>query len=262
MTPIAFQEATGPLRERLHSHPLYHDLSDVASIRIFMKHHIYAVWDFMSLLKALQQRLSCVSIPWIPGTDDDCTRIINEIVLAEESDQLPGGEAASHYHIYRRAMSEIGADASGIDELLSSLSRGSSLQKALSSSSVPDAARRFCECTFSFISSGNLACIAAAFLSGRESVLPGICQRLVEDVATVHGASLVTYQYYLMRHIEIDGDKHSKQAEKLLARICQRDISQWEAAEHASVVALQARLDFWDAIHAEVVSHRRQNIAS
>ena len=75
-------------RDRVIGHPLYSALHDNRAINIFMEHHVFAVWDFMSLLKSLQRNLTCVEVPWVPTGPTGSRRLINDIVLVEESDEL------------------------------------------------------------------------------------------------------------------------------------------------------------------------------
>ena len=56
----------GHLRNQLVNHPVYANIKDLDGLKCFMESHVYAVWDFMSLLKALQINLTCVSLPWVP----------------------------------------------------------------------------------------------------------------------------------------------------------------------------------------------------
>ena len=78
---------TTELVDRLISHSLYAELRDEESLRIFMRSHVFCVWDFQSLLKALQRLVTCVEVPWLPTADPEARRLVNEIVLDEESDE-------------------------------------------------------------------------------------------------------------------------------------------------------------------------------
>jgi hypothetical protein len=105
------QERLTPLKAALLTHSIYQEIDRPDSLRLFMEHHVFAVWDFMSLLKALQRRLCCVEVPWLPAADPLGSRLVNEIVLAEESDDDGQGGFASHFELYRRAMKRCGANS-------------------------------------------------------------------------------------------------------------------------------------------------------
>jgi hypothetical protein len=112
------------LRLRLVEHPLYSSLQGPAEVRIFQQHHVYCVWDFMTLLKALQRRLTCVDLPWLPTPDPAARRLVNEIVLGEESDEDGAGGHCSHFELYLGAMRDAGADTEPIETFLAALRAG------------------------------------------------------------------------------------------------------------------------------------------
>lgn len=239
--------AIAPLRHALLNHSVYEALRDPDALRSFMSRHVFAVWDFMSLLKALQQRVCCVAVPWLPPADGEACRLVNEIVLAEESDEDGAGGHAGHFELYRRAMAEFGADAAGIDAFLAALREDRPVRGALRAAGVDAAVRRFVTHTFDEIAAGDPCRIAAAFTFGREDLLPGVFGRIVEETARREG-NLSTFNYYLKRHIDLDGDEHGPAAERLVAALCGDDPEKWQAAQQSAVAALQARLDLWDGI--------------
>ena len=106
-----------PLRKRLASHPIYAAIQSEQQLRLFMESHVFAVWDFMSLLKALQRSLTCVDVPWVPSRHAASRRFINEIVLGEESDEYQH-RPLSHFEIYLEAMQALDADTAPINALL------------------------------------------------------------------------------------------------------------------------------------------------
>src|SRR5437899_9742913 len=95
------------LRAALLDHPLYAQVASVADLRRFMEDHVFAVWDFMSLLKRLQQDMTCIRVPWFPTDNAKAARLINDIVIGEETDVDPDGSYVSHLALYLRAMVEI-----------------------------------------------------------------------------------------------------------------------------------------------------------
>lgn len=127
------KQRLAPLKMELLSHPIYREIDRFDSLRLFMEHHIFAVWDYMSLLKALQRKLCCVEVPWLPSDDPIGCRLINEIVLAEESDDDGRDGFASHFDLYRRAMIGGGANTMPIDEFLRGLRQEQSWSMAIAS---------------------------------------------------------------------------------------------------------------------------------
>jgi hypothetical protein len=242
------EERLNPVREALLTHRIYSEIDRLEALRTFMECHVFAVWDFMSLLKVLQQRLCCVDIPWLPPADPQACRFINEIVLAEESDDDGRGGFASHFEFYHRSMKQCGANTTGIDGFLSDLRRGVSLRAALASPVIPEAARRFVKQTFEIIETGNLCAIASAFTYGREDLLPDVFQRIVDELNAEAGGQLEEFRHYLLRHIGLDGDEHGPMATRLVQSLCGSNDALWERAEQAAVDCLLARKELWDGI--------------
>lgn len=69
-----------PLRQEIINHQVYSAIKNIDDIKLFMKYHVFAVWDFMSLLKSLQNNLTCTSIPWVPVGSAETRYLINEIL--------------------------------------------------------------------------------------------------------------------------------------------------------------------------------------
>ena len=239
-----------PLKDALLGHPVYGQINSLAALRLFMEHHVFAVWDFMSLLKALQARLCCVTVPWLPAADPQATRFINEIVLAEESDDDGQGGYLSHFGLYLRAMTRCEADTSAIDSFLGEIRKGSSVPVALAAVGVPGSVGRFVQQTFDLIERGSLWSLASAFTFGREDLLPALFQRIVDELNVEAGGGLKDFRYYLRRHIGLDEGEHGPMAVRLVTSLCGKDEARWLDAEEAAVTALEARRDLWDAVHA------------
>ena len=239
-----------PLRDRLRAHPLYASIRTEANLRTFMASHVFAVWDFMSLLKSLQTRLTCVTSPWLPSALPHSRRFINEIVLGEESD-LYQGQPVSHFELYLHAMQNAGASTTAIHNLLSDLDQTPVLE-AIASAQIPEGPRAFLEATFSLIETGRLHALAAAFTFGREDLIPDMFRALVNDLNQKNSGSLDTFIWYLERHIEVDGEDHGPLSLLMVSDICGSDPRRWDEAATAAEAALAARIALWDAIHEQI----------
>ncbi len=241
-------------RERLERHPLYANIRTVGDLRIFMESHVFAVWDFMSLLKSLQASLTCVTTPWVPGAFSESRRLINEIVLCEESDVYEG-RAISHFELYLEAMRQAGADTTPITAFIESLRGGLGLSEALAVAGVPVEAQAFVRSTFAFIGQKKPHVTAAAFTYGREDLIPDMFRQMVRDLRGDF-AGLGVFEYYLERHIEVDGDSHGPMALRMMEDLCGGSERKRIEAENAANEALEARALLWDAILERIVKRR------
>jgi Protein of unknown function (DUF3050) len=242
------RQRLAPIKAALLNHAIYREIDNLDALHLFMEHHAFAVWDFMSLLKSLQRRLCCVEVPWLPAADPNGCRLVNEIVLAEESDDDGQGGFLSHFEMYRRAMMRCGADTDGIDSFLGELRQGRPISVALEMAAVPDFVRQFVRQTFSIVESGNLCAIASAFTFGREDLLPALFQRIVDELNDEAGGRLEGFKYYLDRHIGLDGQEHGPMANRLLQSVCGSDAIRWQIAEQTAVECLESRRRLWDGI--------------
>ena len=237
-----------PLRAKLREHTLYSSISSLKALRIFMESHVYAVWDFMSLLKTLQRTLTCVEVPWRPTENPTARRLINEIVLGEESD-LYEGTSLSHFELYLYAMQSCGADTARVSNLIRAVEQGRPLQDALRS--APEESRAFVEATFATLATGETHRIAAAFTFGREDLIPEIFSAFIRKLDEQLPGQIAPFRYYLERHIEMDGDEHGPMALEMMRHLC-RSEQAWEDAADAATHALEARLAFWDGIQRRI----------
>ena len=250
------RERIEPLRQQIIQHKVYASIQDMDDLKIFMQYHIYAVWDFMSLLKSLQNNLTCVSVPWFPKGDADTRFLINEIVVGEESDVDLHGVRKSHFELYLDAMKQCGADTSQIETFTATLQKTGDFQLAFEASSTPSEARSFVDFTFQIIRSQKDYLQSAIFTFGREDLIPGMFIAMVNDIHSHFPDSVAAFKYYLERHIEVDGDHHSHLALQMTANLCGQNESYWAEVEAATIESLQKRMMLWDGALAQITRRK------
>ena len=239
-------------RSAVVEHPLYEHLGDLDAARSFMELHVFAVWDFMSLLKRLQQLLTCVHVPWVPPQHPRVSRFINQLVLDEESDADGQGGYASHFEIYRRAMRQVGADTLYIDAVVRGIQHAGTWRPEL----IPEPARSFVRSTFALLENGRAHEVAAAFAFGREDAIPDMFRALIHSLDRQNPGLLHHIRYYLERHIGVDEQEHTPMAMAMLDELCGDDEQKWREASHAVDIAVAARLALWDGIRSRVQKQR------
>ncbi|MHC4880662.1 MAG: DUF3050 domain-containing protein [Planctomycetota bacterium] len=242
------QSAIEPHRQRIHNHQLPSMLTDTARLRTFMEHHVFAVWDFMSLLKSLQILVTGADVPWVPASNSRVCRIVNELVLEEESDDDGNGGNVSHFELYLSAMQEAGANRFFIEGFVNGLSRdGFSTDSLEDNPFVPQLVRPFLATTFRIAYSGQPAAIASALAFGRETLLPDAFENILCEIGAETDSEQL-FRYYLSRHIDLDRHEHSVMARELVEEICGDDVALWETARDAAIASITARCQLWDQL--------------
>ncbi|MGA6117504.1 DUF3050 domain-containing protein [Sphingobacterium anhuiense] len=236
-------------RNQLLAHPLYYKIKTIEDLQVFMQGHIYAVWDFMSLLKALQQKLTCTTTPWYPSKFPNTRYLINEIVVAEESDEYIDGRRLSHFEMYLDALDTLGGDSSEVNNFLQDVYEGGDILNVIAQSALHPNIKEFLAFTFDVIENGSAHEIAAAFTFGREDLIPDMFSSILKEIQlNFPNSNLEKLLYYFERHIELDADEHGPLAMKMIMELCEADPVKWKQVEEVSKIALQKRIKLWDAI--------------
>ena len=240
------------LRRKLEQHPVFENLGSISDLRRFMRAHVYAVWDFMSLLKRLQRDLTCVDVPWMPRQDKVAAHLINEIVLGEESDVAPNGEPASHLDIYLDAMREIGADTAQFEHFLALIGSGIDPIDAMQRTGVPEHVRAFVAHTLRVAARESTLTVLANFFHGRENVIPAMFAGLLERWKIAEDRAPM-FVFYLKRHIEVDGGSHGPMARQIIERLVAGDANGQHVMLHAAIEAMRARIALWDGVQQSLL---------
>ena len=245
---LQLQDQIKVAREKLLSHPVYAQINDLEGLKKFTTYHVFAVWDFMSLLKSLQIGLTCVHLPWVPVGSANTRFLINEIVTGEESDVDESGLRISHFELYLQAMDQMGASTSVISNLINQLKGGVSIQNAIEDSNLPIKVKNFLKYTFEIAQNAPLHVKAAVFTFGREDLIPDMFTQILNEIYSSHPKKVSTFKYYIERHIEVDGGHHSQLVLAMVAELCGNDTQKWKEATEASLTSLEVRAALWDAI--------------
>ncbi len=240
------------LRKELAMHPVYAAVQNMDDLTLFMQHHIYSVWDFMSLVKYLQNQIAPARTPWLPHGDVQVQRFINDIVLEEETDEgipLEDGTPTytSHFNLYALAMEEVKTGSNKLIKEFVDKVTSSSLEEAFKTVDIPSPAKEFMKTTFGFIESDKPHVVAAAFALGREHIIPEMFRALLEKM-NIQREQAEVFHYYLDRHIQLDGDFHGPMSLRMLELLCEGDKAKIAEAEQAAIHAIKARIKFWDGV--------------
>lgn len=225
-------------------------IATMDQLRLFMQHHVFAVWDFMLLLKALQQQVAPSGLPWLPSRHPRAAGLLHQLMAEEECDCLPaelGGPChLSHFEIYLLAMEEIGADVAPIRAVLQVVSRDG-LEAALNHPAIPPPSQRFLAATQLVIRSAKAHLLAAAFCYGREQLVSDLFRTLRDQLLAADLQAPILL-WYLERHISLDGNSHGPLAEQLVLELCMNQPSSRNEVALLRTRVEQDRALFWGEI--------------
>ena len=246
-------------KSALLQHSLYEKVETVEDLRCFLESHVYAVWDFMSLLKALQSKLTCTTTPWVASKNPETRYLINEIVLAEESDLTLDGKRSSHFEMYLDAMTSCGANTEMINSFIENVVATQNIFVSIKQSDLHPNIKSFLDFTFRVIEEGKPHEIAAAFTFGREDLIPAMFTEILRNFeANFPETDLSKLIYYFERHIELDADEHGPMAMKMIIELCENNETKWKEVEEISKLALEKRIGLWDAIEEKIVKSAKE----
>ena len=242
-------------QEKLVTHPIYDNIKNIDDLRIFMENHVFAVWDFMSLLKGLQINLTCVKKPWVPVENTEAARFINEIVLEEETDEIQSHNVISHFELYLDAMDEIGANTIKIQSFIDAIKSSTNYRETINSYNIENEIKEFLNFTFDIVDSNEAHKIAAAFTFGRENVIPDMFIEIVKGLNKQNSSIADKFVFYLERHIELDGDDHGPIALKMIENLCGNDRGKWEDVKEIAKKSIEMRIKLWTHINNLIKCH-------
>lgn len=241
-------------KEQLLQHSLYEKVKTIEELHTFLENHVFAVWDFMSLLKALQEKLTCTTTPWLPTGNPETRYLINEIVVAEETDLTLDGKRSSHFEMYIDAMQDCGANTTPITMFLENVNQTKNIFVSIKKSNLHPNVKAFLDFTFRVIEEGKPHKIAAAFTFGREDLIPSMFTEILRNFQTnFPETNLDKLVYYFERHIELDADEHGPMAMKMISELCGTNETKWKEMEEISIEALEKRIGLWNAIEEQIV---------
>ena len=88
------------LRLKLESHPIYAAVQTLDDLRVFMQHHVYSVWDFMSFIKYPQNEVATAlgsSLP--PAPSAAFTRTTFDVLASGKPHRVAAALALGREHV-------------------------------------------------------------------------------------------------------------------------------------------------------------------
>jgi hypothetical protein len=252
----AFDQAITPLLKVLATHKVFCSINSIAHARVYLQHQVFAVWDFMCLLKSLYRKLSTKDI-WYPPTSSISVHLIGSIMLEEESDINEQGDRESHFETFVRAMEELDTDTSQIRGFIAWIKEEQSIEIAFEQIDVNPSIKKFVLSNAEVLNLESHE-VLSAFVFGRELItsimFTNLMKALQHHMNYMDQSHLCTLISYLNRHISLDADEHFPKALKALIELIGDDLAKLDQTIDVAKKVLGIRIDFLDGIHKDILS--------
>ena len=145
-------------------------------------------------------------------------------------------------------MQQAGAETSAINRLIEYIINDLSITEALNQLDIDESIKNFVRYTFKVIEETKPHVQAAVFTFGREDLIPDMFIAMVKDINTNTSNEAAIFQYYLERHIEVDGDHHSHLAIAMTENLIAANEGKKAEALEAVKLGLMYRIGLWDGV--------------
>ena len=227
--------------QKLSHHEVYSKVTSRAQISCFMSYHIFAVWNFIKLLKSLQIKTSIALRSQALECSGETRDLIGKIVFAEESELYPYGQPTEYFAVYLGAISELEVNSNFLWTFLTSKHSLQSLKPGI---------QELVGYNLTLAETGTIGEIAAAFFCGREPVSYQLFTSIIK-ILKQDGKECPN----LINYTEKLNQENSRQVGtlvlKLLDYFC-KDETDKVFALQAGLEALNLREQLWNYALAEI----------
>lgn len=249
------------LKSELAAHCLYTKLQHMEDIHIFMEHHVFAVWDFMSLAKALQLHLDATQVIEKQTDNSKILGFVNGILTGGETDPNKKEIVLSHLEMYLELMDEIGANTTNIKKLIASSAAGLDIHEAMQIAQLTDEQQRILNFTQTIIATNEIHKIAVAATLVPEGMISNRFLKILKETEERDNLLVPKFKNYLNRYKAIDGNDYGLLSLEMVTHFCDSDGKKWVDILDIAMKTLSHRIYLWDAIVDEIDQMRVQKLA-
>ena len=265
----AIETRIAPLRKRLRQHRIYESLKSLDDVRRFMEVHVFALWDFMHLVKCLHRAPSTAEATCPPKKrfkkSAGVQSLVDEMVQNYANDLNERGERMATFRMYLDAMEQLGAETKCVASFLGDCGDCGDLRAgdlgpvvgpSLLSCRAPRGAADFTAYTCQVIDSSKDHKVAASLVFGRQSLIVDALLRALGEVERREGTRVDKFRFLLSKYKSLYANNWPALSYQVLVELCGYSDEKWKEAEEAAVGALKARIALWDATHDYLVFRR------